>query len=90
MKFSSHRHPVRRALAAVFVGALAAVAVVPAGTAVATPNHSSSGWGNDPLDQTYLELNLENVEITNTGTPSTTGAPVVLTRRAKAPLRRGV
>lgn len=60
MKFSSHRHPVRRALAAVSIGALAAVAVVPAGTAAAQSNH-----GYDPLDQTYLELELQNVEITN-------------------------
>ena len=64
MKFSSHRHPVRRALAAVFVGALAAVAVVPAGTAAAKSNHTYHTY-DDPRAQTYLELNLENVTITN-------------------------
>jgi hypothetical protein len=53
------RNPVRRALAALFVGALAAVAVVPAGTAAAKPGH------DEPLDQIYLNLELENVTITS-------------------------
>ena len=66
MKFSSRRNPVRRALAAVFVGALAAVAVVPAGTAAATPNHGYHTY-DGPWAQTYLELDLENVTITNYG-----------------------
>jgi hypothetical protein len=51
-----HRHPVRRALAALFVAALAAVAVVPAGTAAAKSCH---------VDSIYLKLELENVTITN-------------------------
>jgi len=53
------KHPVRRALAALFVAALAAVAVVPAGTAEAKPCH------NEPLDQIYLKLELEKVTISN-------------------------
>ena len=61
MKVNSNRHPVRRPLAALFVGALAAVAIVPAGTAAATPNHTY----DPPWAQTYLNLELENVTITN-------------------------
>jgi hypothetical protein len=54
-----HRHPIRRALAALFVAALAAVAVVPAGTAAAKPCHDK------PLDSIYLKLELKKVTITN-------------------------
>lgn len=55
-----HRHPVRRALAALFVAVLAAVAVVPAGTAAAKPC-----CPDERLDSTYLNLELQNVTISN-------------------------
>jgi hypothetical protein len=51
-----HSHPVRRALAALFVAALAAVAVVPAGTAAAKAGH------DEPLGG-YLKLELKKVTV---------------------------
>jgi hypothetical protein len=58
------RHPVSRALAALFVAALAAVTIVPAGTAAAKPGHDDVS--HDGVK--YMTFTLERVVIDGAGT----------------------